>query len=199
MGAPNNLVIGIAIVLVSVAFGISLMNTEEPPAPKVAKAPSRATIERELRAGDVLNGPAETPFALRHPDSWEALPEHEIPEGEPEPVAGLRRDDSSGLLTVSVRGPLPGGIAAREKTLRTELEQRLDDVRVTAVRRVRVAAGPALYASFVREDSGQIQTMLLVPEGNRRTYQLDAAVRPVAQDAAAELGAMLRTFDVAGR
>ena len=64
---------------------------------------------------------------------------------------------------------------------------------------MRVAAGPALYASFVRERSGQIHSMLVVPEGRRRSYQVDAAIRPEAQDAAAEVGAMLKTFDIAGR
>ena len=38
--------------------------------------------------------------------------------------------------------------------------------------------------------------MLVVPDGDR-SYQVDAAIRPEARDAAAELGAMLRTFDIA--
>ena len=199
MSAPSNKILGIAIVLVTLALGFSLMGREDPPPPKVSKAPSRASIERDLREGEVLKGPPDTPFALRHPEKWEPVEEDQIPDGDPRPIAALRRNNSAGLITISVLGPVEGGIAAREKALRAELEQRVPDARVTAIRRVRVAAGLALYASFVRKDSGQIQTMLVVPEGNRRSYQVDAAIRPEAQDAAAELGAMLRTFDIAGR
>ena len=198
MSAPSNKIIGIAIVLVTAAFGFSLMGREDPPPPKVTEAPSRATIERELREGAVLRGPADTPFTLRHPERWEALEEDEIPDGDPKPIAGLRRNNSAGLLTVSVLGPIEGGIDAREKTLRTEIEERVTDARVTAIRQVPVAAGTALYASFVRERTNQIQTMLVIPDADR-SYQVDAAIRPEAQDAAAELGAMLRTFDIAGR
>lgn len=198
MNAPNNKVVGIAIVLATAAFGFSLMGRDDPPPPKVSKAPSRATIERELREGEVLKGPADTPFTLRHPDRWEPLKETEIPEADPRPITGLRRNNSAGLLTVSVADPLEGGIAAQEKTLRADIERRVPDARVTAIRKVQVAAGPALYASFVRESNNQIQTILVVPDGDR-SYKLDAAIRPEAQDAAAELGAMLRTFDIAGR
>jgi hypothetical protein len=199
MSAPSHKIVGIAIVLVAVAFGFSLMGRDDPPPPEVRKAQSPATIERDLREGEVLTGPRDTPFSLRHPERWAVLEDDEIPEGDPQPAAGLRRNDSSGLLTVSVRGPVEGGIASMEKTLADDLERRIDDFRLTAIRRVRVAAGPALYASFVRERSGQIQTMLVIPEGNRRSYQIDAAIRPEAQDTAAEVGAMLRTFDIAGR
>jgi hypothetical protein len=199
MRAPSHKVVGVAIVLVAIAFGFSLMGRDDPPPPKVRKAPSAATIQRDLREGEVLDGPSRTPFALRHPDTWEALEEDEIPDGDPKPAGGLRRNDSSGLLTISVRGPIEGGIKTLERTLPDDLRARIPDFRLVAIRRVRVAAGPALYASFVREDSGQIQTMLVVPEGNVRSYQLDAAIRPEARDTAAEVGAMLRTFDIAGR
>src|SRR5688572_21703217 len=147
MSAPNNKVIGIAIVLVTAAFGFSLMGREDPPPPKVSKAPSRATIERDLREGEVLEGPADTPLTLRHPERWEPLEASEIPEADPRPIAGLRRNNSAGLLTVSVAGPVEGGLAEREKTFRADIERRVPDARVTDVRQVRVAAGPALYAS----------------------------------------------------
>jgi hypothetical protein len=198
MNAPSNKVLGIAIVLVTGALGFSLMGRDDAPPPKVSKAPSRATLERELRQGDVLKGPPDTPFTLRHPDRWERLKEADIPEVDPRPIAGLRRNNSAGLLTVSVGGPVEGGLAVREKTLRADLEQRLPDARVTAVRQVKVAAGPALYATLIRGRTKLIQTMLVIPDADR-SYQVDAAIRPEARDAAAELGAMLRTFDVAGR
>ena len=96
-----------------------------------------------------------------------------------------------------MREPIRGGIASLRRTLPADLEQRFPDFRLVAIRQVRVAAGPALYTSFVREESGQIQTMLVVPQAGRRSYQVDAVIRSEAQDTAAQVGVMLGTFDLA--
>ena len=198
MSAPSNKVLGIAIVLVSVALGVALMGREsaDPPKPKSREADSRTAIERQLREGEILSGEADTPFRLRHPDDWVEIEKHQLPQSEPSPLAGLRRTNNAALLTVAVAGPVEGGLE------RLERDTRGGDVpeglRLRTVRRVRVAAGPALYAQYTREENGQIQTALVVPDGDR-SYRVDAVVRPEAEDAAAQLGAMLRTFDVAGR
>ena len=200
MRRPNDKVVGVSIVLVAVALGIVLMGgDDDPPAPEVRKAQSRETIERDLRDGDVLDGPAHAPFRLRFTDDWDRLDREQLGDGDPRPIAGLRRTDNSGLLTVSVRGPVRGGIKTLQRTLPGELEERFDDFRLVSMRQVRVAAGRALYTSFLREKSGQIQTMLVVSEGNHRSYQLDAVIRSEAQDTAAQVGVMLGTFDIAGR
>ena len=198
MKAPNSTVLGIAIVLVTGAFGVAVMleTVDDPPAPKVRTTPDRATIDRELREGEVLAGPEDTPFRLRHPDEWVEVEKHQLPQSDPSPLAGLRRTNNSALLTVSVDGPVEGGLARLERETRRRGDG--DDLRLRSVRRVRVAAGPALYASYTREAEGQIQIALIVPDADR-SYRVDAVVRAEAKDAAAQLGAMLRTFDVAGR
>ncbi len=196
MRPPNHKILGVSIVVVALVVGVLLMGNDDPPEPKVRKAESRAKIERDLRDGKVLTGPESAPFALRFTDDWTGLDAQQLAEQNPRPAAGLRRKDNSGLLTVSVRGPIRGGIGALRRTLPAELEQRFPDFRLVAIRQVRVAAGAALYTSFVREDSGQIQTMLVVPDGNRRSYQVDAVIRSEAQDTAAQVGVMLGTFDL---
>ena len=197
MKAPSNKILGISIVLVSVAFGVALMGRDsaDPPEPKAREADSRAVIERELREGKVLAGDTDAPFRLRHPDDWVEIEMHQLPQSDPSPAAGLRRTNNAALLTVSVAGPVEGGLERLERETRSQ--EPAEDLRLRTVRRVRVAAGPALYASYTRESSGQIQTALIVPDGDR-SFRVDAVVRPEAKDAAAQLGAMLRTFDVTG-
>jgi hypothetical protein len=197
MGVPSNKVVGVAILIVAVGLGLVLMGREDAPEPEVRKAQSRATIERELRDGEVLEGPDQAAFAMRFTDDWTRIDGTTLGEQEAQPVAGLRRKDNSGLLTVSVRGPVRGGIKELRRTLAADLEQRFDDFRLVAIRPVQVKAGRALYASFVREKTGQIQTMLVVSDGNRRSFQVDAAIRGEARDTAAQVGAMLATFDLA--
>jgi len=200
MAAPNHKVLGVAIVLVAAALGFTLMGREDDraPEPTVRKAASRAEVERQLREGKVLSGPEETPFRLRYPDDWVEVETHQLPRTEPPPLAGLRRTNNAALLTVSVAGPVEGDLDRLARETRSQFENG-DDLRLRDIRKVRVAAGPALYASFTREKSDQIQTALIVPSGSERSYRVDAAVRPEAQDAAAQVGAMLRTFDIADR
>jgi len=158
-----------------------------------------AALSAELRDGEILAGPDATPFAMRYTKDWEPMEASELEDGDPRPTAGIRRKDRTGVLTVTVRGPVRGGINRLRTTLPGELERRFDDFRLVAIRTVEVAAGRALYASWIREETGRVQSNLVVPEGNRRSYSVDAVIQGDAQETAQEVGAMFRTFSIVGR
>jgi hypothetical protein len=157
---------------------------------------SAEELERALVAGGVLRGPPDSRFALRHTDDWDPLTREELAEGDPPPLAGVRRRDGSGVVTVSERGAVRGGIDRLRRTLPGELEARFDDMRLVGIRFVEVAAGRALYTSWVREQTGRVQTNLVVPDGNRRSFSVDAVIRGDAAAASQEVGAMLRSFAI---
>jgi hypothetical protein len=187
------------VIAVGVTLGWILIPKDPPDDPAADDTPSRQEILADLREGGTLTGPPSAPFSLRHTDDWTPLPREQLEGREPEPLAGLRRRDNSGALTVTEGGPVEGGIARLRRTLPATLRERFDDFRLVAIRRVRVQAGPALYTSFVRQRTNEIQTVLVVPDGNRRSFQVDAVIRGAAADTAAEVGVMLGTFDIAGR
>ena len=154
---------------------------------------------REVARGLTLSGPPDAPFALQHPESWQPLESQRLAQADPPPVAGIRREDDTGVLTVSVRGPVRGGIDRLEEMLPRELEQRVEGFRLVTARRLQVAAGPALYVAWSGEGSDRLQSTLVVPDGNRRSFSVDAVVRGDARPTAQEVGAMLRTFSLPGR
>lgn len=160
--------------------------------------PTADEVARELRDGKILTGSREAPFAMRFTDDWVQVAPGDLrkPDDDP-PIAGLRRSDGSGLLTVTMRGPIRGGIRVVEKELPAELERRIPDFRLQRVRRIRVAAGPALYALWTRTKTGAVQSQLVVPVSNQRSFTVDVLLQPGARDAPVEVGAMLRTFDTA--
>jgi len=160
---------------------------------------SGGDVAQRIRDGRVLLGPREAPFAMRYPETWSLLRAQQLGEGDPPPLAGLRRDDRSGVLTVSVRGPVRGGIASLRRRLPGELRDRFPDFRLVTSRIIEVAGGRALYTSWVRTRSGRVQSNLVVPQGNRASYSVDAVLRGDAEVAAREVGAMLRTFDIVQR
>ena len=145
-----------------------------------------------------LSGPPDAPFALRYPEGWQPLDPERLAQADPPPVSGVRREDDTGVLTVSLRGPIRGGIDRLEQTLPRELEERVEGFRLSTVRRLQVAAGPALYVAWTREGEGRLQSTLVVPDGNRRSFSVDAVVRGDARSTAQEVGAMLRTFSLPG-
>jgi len=158
--------------------------------------PSAEDVARSLREGDVLLGPREAPFAMRYPDSWRPLPQRRLRQADPPPIAGLERRDGTGIITVAVRGPVRGGIRSLVGRLPAELRRRYADFELQEQREVRVAAGRALYTSWVRSRSGIVQSNLVVPVSNRRSYSVDGVLRGGASRTARETGTMLRTFDL---
>jgi hypothetical protein len=198
MRGPNHVTLGIAIAVAFIGAGVLVMVNQDPPPAKVRTVPERSVIEREVREGEVLRGPRGAPFTLRHPDDWSPMDRDELQRVGGGALAGVRRADNSGLVTVTVRDAPAGGLDAVERDLPGQIAQSFDDAGKVSVRRLEVAAGPAVYASFERRESGQLQSLLVVPGAGRRTFQVGAAIRGTARDTAAQVGAMLRTFDIAG-
>ena len=163
-----------------------------------AKPPTAEELVAELREGKVLVGPSQAPFAMRYTNDWTALSAEQLREaGDAPPLTGLRRTDGSGVLSVTLRGPIKGGIASLESRLPAELARRFDDFQLQTIRRIEVAAGPALYTSWTRTESGRVQSQLVVPVSNKRSFSVDVVLGSEAKDAAAEVGGMFRTFDTA--
>ena len=163
-----------------------------------SEVPTSEELVKELREGKILVGPSQAPFAMRYTNDWSLLEAEQLrTAGNTPPIAGLRRADSSGVLTVTLRGPIKGGIGSLEQRLPDELARRFDDFRLQTIRRIDVAAGEALFTSWTRTRSGRVQSQLVVPVSNKRSFSVDVVLAADARDAAAEVGSMFRTFDTA--
>lgn len=189
-----------AVVVILLVTGVIGGDDDEPKRASAPEPPSNEQVLNDLRTGNVLAGPRQAPFAMRFTDDWAPLEPEQLEEaGDDAPIGGLRRKDRSGVMTVSLRGPVRGGIGSLEERLPAELARRFDDFKLQTIRRIDVAAGPALYTSWTRTKTGRVQSQLVVPVSNKRSFTVDTVLRGDATDAAAETGAMYRTFDTAPR
>jgi hypothetical protein len=145
--------------------------------------------------GAALVGPKDAPFALKYPATWTEIDVSGLTDADPPPIAAIRRKDRKGLITVTVRGPVRGSLAEVRKRLPGELNKRFADFKLVDSREQRVQAGPAVYTSWVRTKSGNVQSNLFVPAGNI-SFSVDVLLPADARDAAAEAGIILRSFDV---
>lgn len=192
---------GLIVLVVAVGAGVLLLfsGRDDRSTSARQKPQSPASLRRDLAGGPVLSGPAEAPFDLRYTTDWVPIGPAALAQTDEPPLAGIRREDGTGVMTVSVRAPVRGGVDALRRTLPGTLRARFPDVKILAVRPVRVVAGRALYSAFRRGASGRVQSSLLVPRGSRLTYSLDAVVDGDARETAQEVGAIFRTFSVARR
>ena len=129
-------------------------------------------------------------FTMSYPDGWEQL--DRAPAGM---AAGVRREDGRAFLTVREEKPLAGDPDKLVGDLDGELGRRFGDFRKGTAQVVELEAGQAISYTYARTRVGTANGVLLVPAGDR-SYVIDTVVAAGANDAARELGAIVRSFDL---
>jgi hypothetical protein len=124
-----------------------------------------------LRAGGDDHAPARftapgKAFSVVLPDGWRALDARELRAVPGVPAAVLRRADGSGVVVIRRR----------------------------AARTVKLTGGAAYVYTFARPTAGRVQSLAVAPRAGR-TYTLDAVAGAGARDVAAQIGAIVRSFD----
>ncbi len=152
-----------------------------------------------LRAGGDDHAPARFTapghaFSVVLPDGWRALDAAQLRAVPGAPAAVLRRADGSGVVVIRRRAALDGNTRSLTRDLTAQIARRFRDVRPVTARTVKLAGGPAYVYTFARPTAGRVQSLTVAPRGGR-TYTLDAVAGAGARDVAAQIGAIVRSFD----
>ena len=152
-----------------------------------------------LRAGGDDHAPARftapgKAFSLVLPDGWRALDAEQLRAVPGAPAAVLRRTDGSGVVVIRRRAALKGSSRSLTRDLTAQIARRFHDVRPVTARTVKLAGGPAYVYTFARPTAGRVQSLAVAPRADR-TYTLDAVAGAGARDVAAQIGAIVRSFD----
>ena len=137
---------------------------------------------------------ADQRFALVLPDGWRALRGAELRAIRSAPVAVLRRTDGRGVVLVHERPALASSSRSLTRDLTAQVTRRFRGVQPVSARTVALPGGPAYVYTFARPAAGRVQSIAVAPRGGR-TYTLDAVAGSGARDVAAQVGAILRSFD----
>ena len=129
-------------------------------------------------------------FTMTYPEGWKQ--EERIPAGM---QAVLRRADGKAFIVVREQKPLTGDPHKLVRGLDRELERRLGDFTRTQAQVVNIEAGQAISYTYARMRAGTANGVVLVPAGDR-SYSIDTVVVGGANDAARELGAIVRSFEL---
>jgi hypothetical protein len=137
---------------------------------------------------------ADKTFSVVVPDGWRALSQAELRDVPGVPAAVLRRTDGSGLVVVRERPALARNRRSLTRDLTAQIARRFTGAEPVTSRTVRLAGGPVYVYTFARPTAGRVQSIAVAPRAGR-TYTLDAVAGAGARDVAAQVGAILRSFD----
>lgn len=141
-----------------------------------------------------VKGSSDAAFKLNVPDTWVTLSGKEVEKMPGKPLTVLRRKDGLGFLIVREEGAAPKSFEAFTRQLDKEFKQRIPDFQRRSVRTLKVAAGPAFFYSYIRKKEGTVNSVVIVPNGNR-SYAINTVAKGGENDVAKELGKMIVSFD----
>jgi hypothetical protein len=170
-------VAGVAVVLAVVAAVVAL----RPHGDDAARQPAR------FRSADHK-------FSLALPNGWRALRGAELRGMPSAPAAVLRRADGTGVVVVHERPALASSARSLTRALTAQVRRRFRGVQPVSARTVALPGGPAYVYTFARPAAGRVQSIAVAPRAGR-TYTLDGVAGSGARDVAAQIGAILRSFD----
>jgi hypothetical protein len=165
----------VAVVVLAALVAAVLVKPKDAPAPARFHAAGRA-------------------FSVVVPDGWRALQGRELRAVAPGSAAALRRTDGRAVVVVRRRPALARSGRSLTRALTAQLARRFSDLRPVTARTIALPGGPAYVYTFARPAAGRVQSLVVAPRAGR-TYTLDAVATAGATDAAAQVGAILRSFD----
>jgi hypothetical protein len=133
-------------------------------------------------------------LTLHYPVGWNPDSEAELARLPGSPVAAVRRADRQGIVIVNRQEGATGNFEKVSRQFDRRLKKRISDFRKVSAHPVSIQAGQAFLYSYIRKRRGTVHTIVVVPAGSV-TYTLNAVVPAGANDAARQVGAMIRSFD----
>jgi hypothetical protein len=126
-------------------------------------------------------------YSIAAPRGWKA-----VAEGPAATV--LRRDDRRGVVVIRRRPPLQRSSRSLTRDLTAQLGRRFEGLQPVGARSLGLASGPVYVYTFARPSAGTVQSIAVAPRRSG-TYTIDAVAAAGARDAAAQIGAIVRSFD----
>ena len=147
--------------------------------------PARAGAQTAQPAGQLPE------FALNFPKTWKRVAAEAKPGEAPRAV--IQRKDGSGIVTMTINGPVKQSLDALRGDMKTALTKKFPGLRELQFKRIKVEAGDGLLSTWVSA-KGRVQSNLVVPAG-KVSYSLDAVVTPGKEKTATEVGKIYAAFD----
>jgi hypothetical protein len=154
-------------------------------------------VVRALTGSDEKGGELRGPngaFTLAYPEDWIPVSNQELEKLPGPPLAAVRRKDRKAIVTLDRERRVTRNLGRLSAQFDRKLKRGVPDFQKVSSRIVSINAGRAFLYSYVRKGRGTVHTAVVVPVGPGG-YTLNAVVQGGADDAARQVGAIIRTFD----
>jgi hypothetical protein len=146
-------------------------------------------------AGTVTGPNKANAFKISYPNSWQPQSTAKAAAAPGHPLAIIRQKDGKGYVIIRrEKGNPPANLAKLGTTLGAQLQRRIPDLKLRSSKTVKIRSGTALFTSYIRKKTGTVQSVVVVPAGNR-TFTINTISRGGANDVAREIGKMIVSFD----
>jgi hypothetical protein len=125
-------------------------------------------------------------FSISTPRGWKA-----VASGPAASV--LQRSDNRGVVVIRRRAAVTEPLDALAAKLERKLRRHIADFQPAGSRLAAVGGGQGLVYTFVRPKANEVQSVVVVPAGDR-SYTLDLVADGGAPEVARELAGMVRSF-----
>lgn len=146
-------------------------------------------------AGGTLTGPEGSAFTIQYRDNWHALDREEVERIDPSLLAVLKRNNGKGTITVREEGRADKDYEKYSRELAGELSRRIPDFKQVSAHTVKLRSGGAFFYSYISERSGDVTTIVLVPDGDR-SFVINSSSSGGDDQTAEEIGKMIRSFQI---
>jgi hypothetical protein len=157
----------------------------------------QAVVPATLKDGATLK---TGDFSLRYPKGWKKLTEQDLTaqkgrqQGASAIAAGVSAPDGGAVLLVEQRGKLTDPLSEVPSVLTKQLEKSVKDFKFVSSTELELPAGNALSYTFIREKTGRVQNLVVVPRKNH-TFTLNSVIGSEKPATAEQVADIVKTFD----
>jgi hypothetical protein len=142
-----------------------------------------------------LTGPEGHPFTLEYPGGWSALSGKELKELQGSPLAVLRRQDGTSVVTVKKGKHSYRNLRKFDSRLTVVLKARMSDFKKGTAGQTHAREHDALFYSYARTRKHTANTILVVP-APRGSYIINSVTKAGAKGAARQAAKIGLSFDL---
>jgi hypothetical protein len=163
----------------------------------LALAVTALVISQSETSDRRLTGPKGHPFTLEYSEGWRAASADELKELPGSPLAVLRREDGTSVVTVKKGKRSYRKLPKFDSRLTASLKARVPDFKKGKAGQTHARGGDALFYSYARTRKRTANTILVLPAPSG-SYILNSVTKAGAKGAAQQASKTALSFDLEG-
>jgi uncharacterized protein (UPF0333 family) len=136
---------------------------------------------------------AAATFTIHYPKAWHELAADKLTAYKPQPIAAIQRTGGNATILVTAATTTSEKPAALAAELDARLKRQLKDYKRVAASIIKLPAGSAFFFAYLREQQGTLNTLTVLPLGNR-SYVFSTVFPSASKRIAAEVVKIMRSI-----